>query len=245
MSPRTVQEPTVTHDEGPGRGDHATTTTHPAFGQVACGRISGQAYLYGSDFSHQHFMYIEIRRSQLHRDISHDWHFPREELIKVYLSEAQWAAFVSSPNHGSGVPCTISWLTGQGDIPELPAPRKPQDLYMLDVDNKIRAAAERIDQAIGIVEAELAGLSQKKRETVVKTLEALRRDIGANLPYVRKSFGEHMEGLVEKAKTEAHAYATALITRLGLRTAAALEAGGAIDEPVSLPASTEPGEHEQ
>lgn len=51
---------------------------HPAFGQLRASRVSGRTTLYGSDFVHEHFMIVEIHRSELNRDNSRDWYFPRQ-----------------------------------------------------------------------------------------------------------------------------------------------------------------------
>lgn len=51
---------------------------------------------------------------------------------------------------------------------------------------------------------------------MIETLEKLEREISANLPFIAKSFGKHMETVVEKAKVEVNAYANAAIARAGL-----------------------------
>ena len=66
--------------------------------------MRGSTNLYDSDFRHNHYMTITIRASELHRDLNRDWHFGRNELIEVALTESQWATFVSAPNMGSGLP---------------------------------------------------------------------------------------------------------------------------------------------
>src|SRR5687767_12050919 len=103
--PREYEKPTTTKRVG--RTDRGTTESHPAYGQISASRVSGSINLYGSDFRHNHYVIVSIHRSVLDRDLSHDWPFPRQEIIEVALSESQWAHFVSSLNAGSGAQCTI------------------------------------------------------------------------------------------------------------------------------------------
>ena len=117
-------------------GDPRTVTTHPAFAQIAASRVSGHTALYDSDFRHNAYMTIKIRTSELHRNLHHDWHFDREEIIEVALSEVQWATFVSAPNMGSGVPCTLQRLNGK-QIPQLPDPESRADQFNAEMRNHI------------------------------------------------------------------------------------------------------------
>lgn len=188
--------------------------THDAFGQISASRVSGSGVLYGSDFVHQHFVTISIHRSELHRDLSHDWHFPREELIEVCLTEAQWATFVSSMNNGSGVPCTL-WRVAGKSMPDLPV-RKIANVAKAELHRTLERAESLIDTAIQSVEGEMKGLSQVKRERITATLVQLKRDVGDSLPYMAKSFEKHMETTVEKAKIEVGAYMTSAVQRAGL-----------------------------
>lgn len=199
---RPIQEP-VTRDSSH-RGDE-TVTEHPAFGQIGASRVSGQAALYDSDFRHQHYMTISIRRSQLHRSLNRDWHFGREEIIQVALTEAQWATFVSSPNMGSGVPCTLQHLHGE-TIPGLPAPTERIDQFKAEMEEKLAGSIRRIDNMI-------AGAKTKAHKT---ELEMLRQELVSNLPFVAKQFGEHVETTVEKGKQEIHGYMTSVLQRAGL-----------------------------
>lgn len=97
-----VEEPTVTKE-----GADKVVFNHPAYGQIGVSRVTGKCTLYGSDFTHHNTMRIHIARSQLTRSLSNDWPYAYEELIEIELSEAQWAAFVSTPNSGDGTQCTI------------------------------------------------------------------------------------------------------------------------------------------
>lgn len=215
---RPIEAP-VSKTESRFGNDTETTTTHPAFAQISASRVSGSAQLYASDFKHNAFMTIRIARSELHRSLNRDWHFARDEIIEVAMSESQWATFVSSPNMGGGVPCTIQRLQGEM-IAGLPAPESRTDQFAREIKEDLAGCIANVDAAL----AELAqlGLSKAKAEKMKNALEATRRELIANLPFTAQQFDEHMEDTVERAKQEVHGHMNGVIQRAGL---AALSGG--------------------
>src|SRR3546814_7975032 len=85
----TVEDPVETADPH----GHGSRIDHPAFAQIAASRVrcAGGEILYGSDFPHQNFVSIRICRSSLNRDLSNDWHYGKDQMMEVNMSEAQWA----------------------------------------------------------------------------------------------------------------------------------------------------------
>lgn len=209
-----TEEPVTRHDPGGIHGDD-TVTTHPAFAQIGASRVQGSTALYDSDFNHNHYMTITIRRSELHRGLNYDRHYGREELISVALSESQWATFVSAPNQGFGVPCTLEHV-GCERVPGLPRPKSRADQFGAEIRKDLEDAVRLADKAL----AELAatGLSKTKQETVAASLRALRMNLSSNLPFVAAQFDRHMEDTVEKAKQEVHGYITNAVMRAGLES---------------------------
>ena len=190
-----------------------TRTTHPAFGQIRASRVSGQANLYGSDFSHQHYLTITVTRSELHRSLSSDWCFAKEELIEVALSESQWATFVSSLNVGGGVPCTIEHID-RITLPGLPSPKPMVDEFNLEIR---KTMAELQQQCSDLVqEIGEAGIGKRKTESLQKSLDMLRARLVDSTAFVADQFEEHTERVIEKAKVEVNAYVNAHVTRAGL-----------------------------
>lgn len=204
---RNIEEPVTTPGVGGGRGD--SVTTHPAFGQISATRVSGDAFLYGSDFRHRAYMTVRISRSELHRNLSRDWPFEREHIVEIALSEAQWATFVSSPNMGQGVPCTIEHACTEGFqiMPSLPAPESRADQFGDELRRTMAKAVARLDTLIG--QPNLTG-------KVKDEIRLVKQDLLSDLPFVSGQFGKHMEGEVERAKTEIHGYMTGALIRAGI-----------------------------
>lgn len=205
-----VQEPEVRVETGPTGGE---VSAHPAFGQISASRVSGMANLYGSDFTHNHFIAIRINASTTKRGLSHDWFHPGKEYIEVYLSEAQWATFVSSLNQGSGPCCTVTALAGQS-IPQLPKPRSRTEQMSGEVGERLEDVVASLKSAIDRIDA----LTPKAKAKEIKgDLSHALMNLTSNLDFVADSFDEHAEKTVEKAKAEVHGYMTGVLMRAGVQ----------------------------
>jgi hypothetical protein len=213
--PVSYEAPKVAVEDGPGR--EQSKITHPAFAQIRASRVSGGALLYGSDFQHQHFITVQICRSELHRELSRDWHHARDELIDVSMSEAQWATFISTLNSGGGTPCTLTHIACKG-VPQIPHNAKRRDQFNAE-----------LRETLGLVESSLTELrdkinalpvSEKKRKELLSSVECAERNLAPNLTFVANQFGEHMETVTEHAKVEIEAYVSGVVQRAGLQAIA-------------------------
>jgi hypothetical protein len=206
-----VEQPEIEKVGGPMEGENVT---HPAFGQIGASRVSGHVNLYGSDFVHNNFIAIRVSHGELRRGLSNDWPHVTDEITEVWLSEAQWATFVSSLNSGTGVQCTIRHVNRE-PMPLLPPPTPRTDQFK-------KEAAETMDRAHRDLEeiAELIGasnLSGKAKKELLSKLQSASRSIGGSVDFVLKQFGEHMENTVEKAKIEVEAYINDRVQKAGLK----------------------------
>lgn len=207
-----IEEPVVTMEPGPGGVENAITR-HPAFAQIGASRVSGHTNLYDSDFDHNAFMTVTISRSQLRRNLANDWHSAREELIHVAMSEAQWATFVSSPNVGSGVPCTLQHI-GREQVPGLPSPQARTDQFRGEVDAAMTKALAALQKLAN--ELDGSGLPKGKAAALRELVSAAHGAIRGTVPFVAEQFDEHMEKTVERAKAEIHGYMTGALMRSGM-----------------------------
>ena len=110
--------PVETPDPLPGRDD-ASRFTHPAFGMARISNPSGgDGVFFGSEVRAQHFVSLEITEADMVRDLARSWYFPRGELIRIDMTQVQWAELVASGGR-SGVPVTIRWVRGEGYRPQI------------------------------------------------------------------------------------------------------------------------------
>lgn len=207
----TIEEIKITTDSSPMKGE---VHTHPAFAMIAAHRITGSIPLYGSDFNHQHFMGITISKGSMRRSLSNDWYSSENELIEVYLSEAQWATFVSATNT-IGVPCTLQRFN-RNLTPQLPPPIKRIDQFKQESMKTMQEALTRIERLEQQIKE--TSLSKKSSAELLSSADSIRQSLAGSLPYVLTQFDKHMETTVEKAKIEINAYATHTIMQAGLDT---------------------------
>ena len=213
------------------RSERGVRETHPAYGMIGASRVSGHAVLFGSDFTHQHFVTLRISEAEMHRDLSRDWPHAGRQLIEVSMSEAQWAAFVSSLNMGDGVQCTLERVGGEV-IPGLPHPTARHDQFKDELTRALLDGNAALAEAVDMLKQ--MGGERSKAGAVLDRVERAIRAFGDSMPWVAKQFGEHMEDVTEKARIEIGAHALSVITRTGL---AALKGE---TPPIALPRKDEP-----
>lgn len=210
---RDIEEPTVTEEGFQG----AKRYSHPAYGQISVSRISGgRRALYGSDFYHHQSVRVSISTSTLDRHLNSDWPHECKEIIEVEMSEAQWATFVSTFGIGGGVQCTIRHRDGKM-VPGFPS-RDEADEFSADMSEQAKDALAALKASAAAVMN--AKMSKKDAETILAGIRKAAQEIGVNADFVQKCFNEHMEGRVEKAKVEIHAYLQNSIQRAGLEALA-------------------------
>ena len=106
--------------------------SHPAYAMIGASRwTGGKSVFHGSDFRHSSGISVTICRAVQVRSLSRDWHHAREELIRVDMSESQWAAFISTLNVGDGVPCTLRRIQGE-QMPLIPLPEDRKETFGAD-----------------------------------------------------------------------------------------------------------------
>lgn len=217
-----TERPVLTRLDRPGAD---TVETHPAYGTIGASRVSSTpgAVLFGSDFRHQHYMVISIRKASLNRSLSNDYVSGGEELIEVALSEAQWATFVSTPNVGWGTACTLKHIDRR-PVPGIIPNQNRIDQSRGERDERVKEGYKALDDLLATVEA--SNLSGKAKQDLRHRVEVAKGAMGPGVEWVAQQFDEHMEKTVERAKTEVNAYATAAIMRAGL------QALGAPSEPL-------------
>lgn len=195
-------------------GDKRTIYEHPAFGQVEVSRCQGYTPLYASDFKHQHFIAIRVHHSRMERSLSRDWHFTeRRPIVEFYLSEHQWAAFVSFVGVGGGVPCTIRQTEKDGEIPGIEH-RDEASAYSDDISETLAKATEGVRAAMQEIDA--MNLPKAKASKLKEGLHHALRNIEGTIPFIAESFDKHMQTRVEKAKSEIAAHMQGAISRAGI-----------------------------
>lgn len=215
---RNIQQPT--REPGGVCGDKIT---HPAFATISAHRISGGFHLFGSNVGHSGCVAIELTEATMNDDGHHQRVFGGSRVIaKAYMSEAQWVAFVSRMNIGSGTPCTLQYMR-DGDlvsVPDLPNPEKPAERLESNARSMLaesqRKQTEAADRLLSLI-ADLK-VSGAAKELLRKELSFVIDHGQANRDYQEKVLAEVNEDLVKDAKVEIDAMVTSLVQQLGVES---------------------------
>ena len=202
-------------------GDDGIKEGEPYMGTVQISRVSGHVALFDSEAKHQHFIALRINHADRRRSLSQDWIHSKGQVVEVYMTEAQFAAMITSLNMGAGTPCTLNWIKGEGSIQ---GPVTPDDRIDMFHDEML----ERLERAVEKIKAlkEAPGISKKNQAA----LDGILTEITSNTGFVADQFGEHMEHCITKAKAEVEAYLSAYIQRAGLTALGAPEPKPAVTD---------------
>lgn len=197
--------------EAPVEVDEHGVERHPSFGMISAHRVSGTTHLFDSEIEHHQWMVLSIHPADRRRDLNLDWiHADINTIVEVSMSEAQWAAFVSSTNT-TGVPCTITSLPGQPLVPS--APHEPR--LRQSADYAVQAAVrvfERVTEAMKEVEEHPTKANLRKLRLLVESMEP-------NVRYAADTMAEHVENVVQKARADIEAMVVQRAAGLGLNPA--------------------------
>jgi hypothetical protein len=213
--------PTVTPTpEKAARGHEDSHETHPAYGMIGASRVTSSpgTYLLGTDFRHGGFVEITIRHAEKMRSLNADRIHGTDQIIKVALSEAQWAGFVSRLNYGEGVPCTLEWMREAGGyVPaiDMAGQQTRREQFARELDDKLSGVRKDVALVLHALR-EKGSISSTERARLESIVHGISQNIGGNLQFVADQFGRHLERVTEHAKTEIAAFVDHTVRSAGL-----------------------------
>jgi hypothetical protein len=178
---------------------------HESFGQISFTRTQGRGQtFYGSELPQDHYVSMEIRQSEVQRDLTNEWYSTYGiPLIRIRMSSGQFAELITSMNMGSGVPCTIERLMGK-KVDEFPEIESRKELVHRKFEERMKQFADTIREnkikAKEIVKKKT--LSKQDVWDLSLQLDFLTQEIEQNIPFFAKCFQETMDEVVFEAKTE-------------------------------------------
>ena len=216
-------EPRVTTDSKYG-GESREIHEHDAFGLITLVKTSGRFdSMYGSRLAHQGAMCINIKRSRMERALSNDWYYGDQTIAEIYLTEAQWARFISSVGDGSGTPCTLRSAPDRGTkahpMPQIDYRGTVREKHRDEFESRVRKAVEETRRAEASLREILNGdgkLTKGALREVLAKLSGATANLPSNLGFAVEQFEEMTERVVNDAKIEIEAAAEDLIRRTGL-----------------------------
>lgn len=202
-------------------------TSHPAYGVIEISRTSSNHMrLFQSDFNHHHFITLRISTADAIESYGVAEHvFPKERIIEVALSEAQFARMITTPNMGCGTPCTLEHvrvpasLQEYADGKQIP-PVEKEDIRETHADKIGKICRERLADLDEIQEQLATWRQEKHRPTLSELDQLIRRmealHLASNFAYLQQVLEEHMEATIEEGRTEIESHVSMLAQRLGL-----------------------------
>ena len=196
--------------------------SHPSFGAISVTRTqsSGAHAMYGSSVRHRNTIRIQIRHSELTRELSRDWCSSHGLICELEMTQNQWAEFVSSIGMGNGVPCTIRW--NGGEVEPCPSISK-QEQFEREFQNDVMTSTDAMDKAIAVATELLQkkSLTKADREELLSLLRTAKNSITDGIPFIQKQFNEQMERTSTEVKGELEAWQANRMQEIALRALAA------------------------
>jgi hypothetical protein len=192
---------------------------HPSFGMVSLHAIQGSRALFGVDYPTGHSLTLEIAECEMHRDPHHTRYYERSPIIKIELSEVQWARLVASMN-STGVPCTIRRRQSGDYVGIEDPPQHMTDAIKMkdDVEGKARRIAGNMEHLQKLAD-ELASPGGKVTKEKLKELamwaQQTKQALDRDMPYLTQCMTEQVDDMVQSARAEIDAHVQFSLNELG------------------------------
>ena len=217
---RHAVQPTETENQSPIGG---TSFTHDAYASIRLTNPQGgSSTLFGSDIGHDNRVRIEICRARLDRSHGRDWIFPRETVVDVEMSHAQFAQFITSSGKGDGTPCTLIAAPSQDTrVQAMPAIANIETKHATfkreirdEAMNTVEFLKKKVSTLMSLVADGKPRISELR--AVSRSLENALDNFPSNMEFVVSSAEEALEKATSDAKIEVEAYIAATAQRIGL-----------------------------
>lgn len=184
--------------------------THESYGMIAVNRLSGTrgVPLFGSALeSNPSLIQLTVTHGTRYHSLGHDSYSGNGEIIRLWMTPAQYAEMISNPNCGPGVPCTIRHiqLRQMEWPPEVPDEGKlVRERFKLKTQELLEKARDGSEQLKAILST--TRLSQKLKDEIQGTYERSVRFLWDAAPFLVESFQDAVQRTVTEAKQEIDAF---------------------------------------
>ena len=184
--------------------------SHPSYGMLQFCRVNGgETVLFGSSIKHKDTIVMRLREGSVTRTLNTDWYNGDNYIAEVEMSQAQFAELITSMNCGTGVPVTIRYLQGKGEIEKAPFINKRTQFEEEFKKNLSLANEETNDllQSVKEMFETKKSFTKKDKEEILSKIEQLNMTVGSNRDFIYKQFNKQMEKSTLEAKCEIEAFA--------------------------------------
>ena len=196
---------------------------HPAFGmavfsRASVGGVRGKNRLFGSSIDSLNIIELTICHAEVHHRLGSDHFMGDKEIIRVAMTEHQFAQLLTTMNQGDGVPVTIMHVNGK-PTPPLPEMKveaaKITDKFRDDVA-KWKKQLDTTTVEIEAILAKKGALNQDEKRRVTELTSRLVEQIQGHTTFLLDQFDESITGVIGQAKAEVEGFIKAAVQRTGL-----------------------------
>jgi hypothetical protein len=157
-----------------------------------------------STLRHDRRVSIEIGQADQIRAHNTDYHHARNSMLKIEMSEEQFARFVCSSGIGNGVPCTITEI-GNKRV-EGPPVQLTSERYYQEAKKATESVLYSLHQLHDDIETLASKTTKTVRDTIRSRIMGVHRTLADHVPWIVQTMHEHMDKIQNSAKLEIEAF---------------------------------------
>ena len=196
-----------------------TKKKEESYAMMGFSRYSGgDDTFFGSSIKQNGGIEMFVKEGDVTRGLNHDWYHGDKVLIRVRMTNSQFAEMITSMNIGEGVPVTLEEFNGK----RFKSPSFENKRTVFEEDFK-KEMAELTAKLRTFTEETKELLSAKKpptkadKEKILNEISLFEQEISLNIPFIQKSFNEQMDKTVTEAKGEFDGFITSAVNKLGIQ----------------------------
>ena len=183
---------------------------HPSYILAGFTRWQGtRTRLFGSPLDVSQGISLTVYEGERHHHLNQDRYHSRKEIMRIDMTEMQFATLITSTGTGMGVPATLSFL--QGIIIEQDKTGAPSEAELIhkEFKGKSKEINDKLVDSINNVNNIInnSKLSKKDKEDIHTQINILHNEIHSNLPFLLSQLHEAADRIVTHIKGECVAFA--------------------------------------
>lgn len=187
---------------------------HPSYAQLGFYRVTGgrATPLYGSSLNHRDTIMMRLKTSHMRRKYNEDHYYGDDLLFECEMSYTQFAELISSMNVGDGVPVTLKYVRGEGEIEPCPFNKgfyNVKQQFVNEFKETLDSSNEDVNNLLNELYSRFKDsrpIGKKEREEILKKLRVITAKLNSNPEFVSNQFIRFMEDVVKDSKGEIEAF---------------------------------------
>ena len=190
---------------------------HPAFAMLRFNRAHcGGEELFGSSITHNEIILMELSHADMSRMLNQDWYHSTNLIARVEMSLSQFTEAITSFGN-DGTPVTLRYTEKDGHIPGCHFENKRTQITeefkdkLKDTSEDARNLLKEMTEAF-----KTSSLPKKKREELLKKMNAVVTNMDSNSAFVFNQFNEQVDKTITEAKGEVEAFIGNRLNRIAM-----------------------------